>query len=90
MKVTILLAIMRESKLCKLCEPTDSCTPNPCNNWGTCNRLAYPSYTCDCLVGYDGTTCDTGNVFNFTLKPGARIQIEYIAETMNILIEITY
>eukprot|EP00057_Strongylocentrotus_purpuratus_P020944 XP_011675418.1 PREDICTED: fibropellin-3-like [Strongylocentrotus purpuratus] len=36
----------------------DECASNPCVNEGVCNNLI-DSFTCDCVGGYDGITCDS-------------------------------
>jgi len=38
--------------------PANYCSPNPCQNGGTCNNGA-SGYTCTCAPGYSGTTCGT-------------------------------
>ena len=35
----------------------DNCSPNPCNNGGTCND-GVDSYTCTCVAGFMGDDCD--------------------------------
>eukprot|EP00057_Strongylocentrotus_purpuratus_P007403 XP_011661877.1 PREDICTED: uncharacterized protein LOC105437225 [Strongylocentrotus purpuratus] len=35
----------------------DECASNPCVNEGVCNNLV-DRFTCDCVGGYDGITCD--------------------------------
>ena len=39
-------------------EPND-CFPEPCQNGGTCTD-GDSSYTCSCLAGWTGTSCDAG------------------------------
>jgi len=39
-------------------EPDDHCSPNPCDNGGTCDNNSN-GFTCTCAAGYSGTTCDT-------------------------------
>jgi len=39
------------------CEPED-CSPNPCQNGGTCVD-GVNSYTCTCATGWTGTNCET-------------------------------
>ena len=36
----------------------DDCTSDPCMNGGTCTD-GVNDYTCDCVTGYTGTTCET-------------------------------
>jgi hypothetical protein len=36
----------------------DLCSPNPCQNGGTC-AVTNSSYTCTCTGGYTGTNCET-------------------------------
>lgn len=35
---------------------SDACSPNPCQNSGTCSRIS-GGYTCSCPNGYAGTNC---------------------------------
>ena len=39
----------------------DSCSPNPCQNGGTCSRTAAAAggYKCACQAGYSGTNCES-------------------------------
>ena len=36
---------------------TNPCAANPCLNSGTCSIVGTSSYTCTCLSGYSGSTC---------------------------------
>ena len=38
--------------------PEDHCTPNPCQNGGSCVN-GWDGYTCACPAGYSGTSCET-------------------------------
>ena len=38
----------------------DDCDPDPCQNNATCVDQVN-GYTCNCLVGYTGNDCETGN-----------------------------
>ena len=38
----------------------DECATSPCQNSGSCTDQIN-GYTCNCLDGYDGTDCETGN-----------------------------
>ena len=38
----------------------DECTSNPCFNGGTCDNLIN-SFKCNCVPGYIGVRCETGN-----------------------------
>ena len=37
----------------------NECASNPCQNGGTCTDLVN-SYTCACVSGYNGTSCEIG------------------------------
>ena len=37
----------------------NECSSNPCQNSGTCND-GVNGYTCDCVLGFVGTACETG------------------------------
>ena len=37
----------------------NECSPDPCQNGATCNDLV-GSYQCDCVPGYTGNNCQTG------------------------------
>ena len=39
----------------------DECATSPCQNGGSCTDQVN-GYTCNCVDGYDGTNCETGNV----------------------------
>lgn len=39
----------------------NNCTPNQCQNGGTCVDLG-SSYQCDCVVGYDGVNCEVQDI----------------------------
>ena len=41
----------------------DDCMPGICLNGGTCND-GINSYTCECVTGYTGTNCETGEYHN--------------------------
>jgi hypothetical protein len=36
-----------------------ACSPNPCQNGGTCNATGRKKYSCTCASGYSGTSCET-------------------------------
>ena len=38
----------------------DECATSPCQNGGSCTDQVN-GYTCNCVAGYDGTDCETGN-----------------------------
>ena len=38
----------------------DECATSPCQNGGSCTDQVN-GYTCNCIAGYDGTNCETGN-----------------------------
>src|SRR5262245_32999946 len=35
------------------------CSPNPCQNGGTCKATGSTRYSCTCASGYSGTDCET-------------------------------
>ena len=37
----------------------NECVTNPCENGGTCGNTI-GSFTCTCVAGYDGDTCENG------------------------------
>lgn len=41
-----------------MCETSDGCHPNPCENDGTCKPLGNKSYKCACLPGTTGKRCE--------------------------------
>ena len=47
--------------LCCIFSDINECDPNPCQNDGTCED-GVASFTCQCVPGYAGDTCDTGKV----------------------------
>ena len=38
----------------------DECATIPCQNGGSCTDQVN-GYTCNCIAGYDGINCETGN-----------------------------
>ena len=40
----------------------DDCVGHTCVNGATCVD-GVNSFTCDCVLGYEGTNCETGNTF---------------------------
>ena len=45
-------------KPCVICLNVNECSPNPCQNNGTCTD-GINSYNCSCVAGYIGTDCET-------------------------------
>jgi len=41
----------------------DECASDPCMNSGTCSTANVNMYSCDCVAGYTGTNCETGNSY---------------------------
>ena len=41
--------------------PLDPCSPNPCQNDGTCSGNSY-GFTCSCASGYTGDDCSTNGI----------------------------
>ena len=39
----------------------DECLGNPCGNGGSCDD-GVNSFTCRCVTGFAGTTCETGMI----------------------------
>ena len=39
----------------------DECASSPCQNGGTCVDVVN-AYTCNCVPGYTGDNCETGNL----------------------------
>ena len=51
--------------LMKFCLDVDECkTPgsDPCKNNATCTNTPPGSFTCECNMGWTGTTCETGKI----------------------------
>ena len=42
----------------------DECASHPCQNGGTCHD-DINSFTCTCIPGYEGDTCQIGNNLQF-------------------------
>lgn len=38
--------------------PYNPCSPNPCQNGGTCQQTNSGSFMCVCPVGYQGLCCE--------------------------------
>ena len=47
------------------CTDIDDCTPDPCQNGGTCTD-GVNDYTCACVLGYTGNDCETGKTLSQT------------------------
>ena len=53
-----------ETSICKYCWKTkyiftdSKCSPNPCQNGGTCTLKGYTGYKCQCRPGYCGKNCE--------------------------------
>jgi hypothetical protein len=41
----------------------DNCASLPCENGASCNNNI-GTFTCDCVTGYTGETCEAGQWFN--------------------------
>ena len=41
----------------------DECASNPCQNDGGCTAERPGSYSCNCIDGYGGNNCETGEKF---------------------------
>ena len=41
------------------CEEQDDCASEPCENGGECTSLAGGGFSCQCLEGFEGLTCET-------------------------------
>ena len=54
--------ILREIKMCLLLIDLDECLSNPCGNTGQCVQHVN-GFICQCLHGYTGITCQTGDRF---------------------------
>ena len=50
----------------------NECDSSPCQNGGTCTDNVN-GYTCDCVAGYTGTECQTGQEFG-VLSPSHYIR----------------
>lgn len=59
--------------LLMICTDINPCDYNPCLNGGTCNRLSYDDYSCQCTVDYNGENCDHCEYFT-------RVPVNAIAE----------
>jgi len=46
---------------------TDECSPQPCQNGGTCVD-AIGAFSCTCVAGYTGATCQTSNSITCVVK----------------------
>ena len=53
------------SKARHLSADIDECSPDPCENGGTCTD-GINSYTCACIPGYDGANCSTSELYSIT------------------------
>ena len=49
----------------------NECSPNPCNNGGTCTDLVN-GFSCSCVAGYNGDDCSNGKNHN-TLRKDIRM-----------------
>ena len=51
------------------CTRVKRCDPDPCNSHGECTDL-WLSFTCDCTIGYVGTTCNNSKFISTGIDPG--------------------
>ena len=42
-----------------ICEDINECSPDPCQNGGTCSTPFVNLYSCECVAGYEGNNCET-------------------------------
>ena len=65
----------------------DECASSPCNNGGTCLNLVN-KYQCNCLAGFNGTTCNNGtyNTNNNNMINNDNNNITTITKTIKIII----
>ncbi|WAQ94321.1 FBP1-like protein [Mya arenaria] len=54
---------------------TDECTPDPCQNGGTCVDLV-AAFRCRCVSGYTGTFCETAPIFGASLHTQHRTMVD--------------
>ena len=44
----------------------DECASSPCQNGATCSTPQLDMYSCECVAGYTGQTCETGEDLIYT------------------------
>lgn len=44
--------------------PRNPCSPNPCQNGGTCSQTNTGSFMCLCPAGYGGYCCEIRELFS--------------------------
>lgn len=64
-----ILVYLRMSVFTCICTVLGSspCNPNPCQGSGICQTTDYITYSCVCITGWEGKTCETKGIKLFLL-----------------------
>ena len=57
----VFFMLSSDIKICISFKDNEDCSPNPCQNGGTCTD-GVNSYTCSCVEGYTGNNCLIGTL----------------------------